>query len=74
MTCHAADCSAGNNKETETATRTTEEDTSATATGFATATKGIKCHIENNARIRVTNYTSLLNYFGLPLHTHNYIG
>lgn len=53
--------------------RKNERKTSATATGFAIATKGIKCHIENNARIRATNYTSLLSYFTLPLHTHRII-
>lgn len=49
MTCHAADCSGSNNKKKE-------NKTSATALGFALATRGIKCHIKNNARIRVTNY------------------
>lgn len=73
MTCHAADCSStGNNKET-TAKKERGRKTSATATGFAIATKGIKCHIENNARIRATNYTSLLSYFTFPLHTHTII-
>lgn len=62
MTCHAADCSGSNNKKER-------EETSATALGFALATRGIKCHIKNNARIRVTNYTSLLDYyFRLQIH------
>lgn len=50
-------------------TKKEEKKTSATALGFALATRGIKCHIKNNARIRVTNYTSLLDYyFRLQIH------
>lgn len=63
MTCHAADCSGS------AITKREEKKTSATARGFALATRGIKCHIKNNARIRVTNYTSLLDYyFRLQIH------